>query len=78
MTKLYACSAAMLFYRISLPKTSMSETWSKTWFYAGFEQDRSNGIGHNYALKHDVMMTVMWLSVVVRWTDGLRGPGLLY
>jgi len=30
------------------------------------------------ALKHDVMMTMMWTSVVVRWTDGLRGPGLLH
>ena len=28
----------------SKPAQNLLETWSKTWFYAGFEQDRSNGI----------------------------------
>jgi len=28
----------------SKPAQNLLKTWSKTWFYAGFEQDRSNGM----------------------------------
>jgi len=37
-------SATFLSLTCLRPAQNMSETWSKTWFEAGFEQDRSDGI----------------------------------
>ena len=54
------------------PAQNLFKTWSKTWFYAGFEQDRSNGIWTSVGLITVVGRVIIVVCVRPRCMRRLR------